>query len=1007
VLTESFFDGAGRVRQSRVPHSFNTDGTTATWAGTETEYDILGRVSRQSVPTEVDSAWAAAGDDAARGFLWTYQKYDWKGRVVRRINTDGIDQTTLNDSDVLISYDGCGCAGGQVTTIQGELVPRTDGVTGNARRTQKIYEDILGRVFKKETFLWNGTDVYARTETDFNGRNQASAVTQTEVATSVAQTMTFTYDGHGRLATEHSPQKGTGTVKSYTYNKDDSISTVTDARGAVTHYAYGSVDDSTSSESRMLLTKVSWSVPFESEIPSPHDVSLVYDNVGNRTSMTDALGTQSYAYDSLSEISSETRQFNDTLANAPQGNNSFTIGYTYTISGQLQSLTEPWGVTVNYTSDKRGRLVSVAPSTAYGGVSQFATNARYRAWGALEHLEYSNGATASTTFDNRLRPSTFQLATSSTTVMNKTYGYYSDGNLEHVDDAVNSDFDRLNTYDHQGRIYQAKSSNEANGGTVSDQVMHLPYRETYAFNAFGDLAGRTNHFWGTDKNFSYTFSNHRISGWTYDSDGRVTESFYPDQPANFEYDAAGQLILKHDHPTPNIQEDKTSPKYDGDGREIKRITDSCRLVYVEDDPPPEQCDWQGDEVSYYIRSTVLGGQIIADVGSTGNKINRYVYAWGGRFAELSYRFTYNPNETHDAAQYYHLDPLGISQRVTRNSPETLLGTSTAHPNYIDPRHAELDAMGANAGTVSNYTYQPAPPESAPIPLETEAVFYIDGQFVPATMNGLSISVQALEAMSSAGILVVEPGGKNRDLAGRIGHWEDSSRTWLEGTDEDGNPIGHTEVDTWFVVDDKPLPDKLVDKIRAQLDKIATKDCRDELAKVFAETERLTKGTKDEDTAVSSDPLSLFDAARKQGGIFLGNHSNSEGTTTVSTGYGSIGTGDAKVVISANVVTEPYSADEIRLMAFLALRELVHMAGHKKSNYIFGAFSDVNLAKASHSLGRGPILDQPQVGLPEGLLMTQYPGDAKINPFKDTFSQWSRYNHDSINRYCRLNPEEQK
>ena len=33
-------------------------------------------------------------------WLWTVQKYDWMGRVVRKINTDGVDSGTLNDSDV-------------------------------------------------------------------------------------------------------------------------------------------------------------------------------------------------------------------------------------------------------------------------------------------------------------------------------------------------------------------------------------------------------------------------------------------------------------------------------------------------------------------------------------------------------------------------------------------------------------------------------------------------------------------------------------------------------------------------------------------------------------------------------------------------------------------------------------------------------------------------------------------------------------------------------------------
>ena len=125
VLSESWTDGAGRVLGSRTEHP----GSSGGWTATRLEYDILGQGKRQSVPTEVSvaspydpSQWTAAGDDATRGYLWTFQKYDWKGRVTRKINTDGIDQTTLNDSDTIITYEGCGCAGGQVTTIEGELV---------------------------------------------------------------------------------------------------------------------------------------------------------------------------------------------------------------------------------------------------------------------------------------------------------------------------------------------------------------------------------------------------------------------------------------------------------------------------------------------------------------------------------------------------------------------------------------------------------------------------------------------------------------------------------------------------------------------------------------------------------------------------------------------------------------------------------------------------------------------------------------------------------------------
>lgn len=98
------------------------------------------------------------GDDTA--FLWTHQKYDWMGRVIRKIATDGADSPTLNDSDVLISYEGCGCAGGMVTTVEGERVP-IPGTENFARRKQKVYQDILGRTWKTEAYEWDGTTVYA------------------------------------------------------------------------------------------------------------------------------------------------------------------------------------------------------------------------------------------------------------------------------------------------------------------------------------------------------------------------------------------------------------------------------------------------------------------------------------------------------------------------------------------------------------------------------------------------------------------------------------------------------------------------------------------------------------------------------------------------------------------------------------------------------------------------------------------------------------------------------
>jgi hypothetical protein len=129
---------------------------------------ILGQVKRSTVPTEIavsGTTWTPAGDDAS-GWLWTSQVYDWKGRVIQEFNTDGTDR--------LYSYDGCGCAGGQVTTVKSELVPRDDQPTVNARRTQKIYADVLGRSYKTEVLNWDGITPYTTTVQTFNGRDKLS-----------------------------------------------------------------------------------------------------------------------------------------------------------------------------------------------------------------------------------------------------------------------------------------------------------------------------------------------------------------------------------------------------------------------------------------------------------------------------------------------------------------------------------------------------------------------------------------------------------------------------------------------------------------------------------------------------------------------------------------------------------------------------------------------------------------------------------------------------------------
>ena len=61
------FDGAGRVRAKGMNHAASTGGYSVQYF----KYDVMGRLSQQSNPTEVNSSWVPAGDDSAWGVDFT------------------------------------------------------------------------------------------------------------------------------------------------------------------------------------------------------------------------------------------------------------------------------------------------------------------------------------------------------------------------------------------------------------------------------------------------------------------------------------------------------------------------------------------------------------------------------------------------------------------------------------------------------------------------------------------------------------------------------------------------------------------------------------------------------------------------------------------------------------------------------------------------------------------------------------------------------------------------
>jgi YD repeat-containing protein len=568
-------DGAGRAIGTATDHP----GSVGGYSGQRFIYDIMGRTFKTSNPTETSasgapSQWTTAGDDAPTGWIYMQQTYDWKGRPLVTTNQDGTTRTA--------SYSGCGCAGGEVVMLSDEM-----------GRKQQIYSDVLGRRAKVEVLNGNGT-VYSTLVNSYNARDQVTRLTQYagDVNSTVHQDTIMSYDGYGRLQSQHDPEQETGYSKVFTYYADDQMQTSTDARGASTTYTYNG---------RHLVTGISYSA--QSGILVPGSATFTYDAVGNRLSMIDGLGSCSYQYDQLSRLISETRGLND-LPSAPVPNNAYTTAYSYNLAGALMSITDPFGKQVNYTRDVTGRL-STLSRPGYGGIPDAMSDIHYRAMGKPSEVSLTGNGHATTVsyqYDSRFAMSRFQVTPQGGGMtFGARYDRYADGQVSYAQDLADPQFDRSYSYDEQmGRVTQGLSGAEARGSTPADG----PYKQTYTYDVFSNLTARASRHWTRNTvSQTATFVNNRNSQWQYDLDGRPIQA----GTQNFRYDAAGRQINSSGTPV---------EMYDGDGRRLKDTTVS--------------------PATYELRSTVLGGQIVNYLFANGDHGGGVVYADGVPVAQASW-----------------------------------------------------------------------------------------------------------------------------------------------------------------------------------------------------------------------------------------------------------------------------------------------------------------------------------------------------------------------------------
>jgi YD repeat-containing protein len=590
VADEAFsiqvFDGAGRV----IATASNHPGSTGGYRGVLTVFDKMGRAVKVSNPTETSATgwpWTATGDDSSgNGINWRYteQTYDWQGRPLVTTHPDGTYKTA--------EYSGCGCAGGAVVTLtdEGTIDPATNTAK---RRQQKIYSDLFGRESKIELLNWEGGSVYSTRVMSYTILDQLGSTKHYQGAESsgVYQEVYQVYDDYGRLALRKAPIEYV--YNTFSYYKDDKPHVIQDARSATTTYTYNS---------RGLPT----SIAYAGGIDTP-TVSYTYDNAGNKLTMSDSTGSVTYEYDSLSQVTSETKVFTGLTG-------SYQIGYEYGLAGQMKSITDHTGAKTTYAYDNARQLTGVT-GTGTQSAPTYASDFSYRASGAIKG--YSFGWMSLSTTKNLRLQQTSNTLTSETVARTWTYNHYADGRLKQVTDPEDDKFDRNYKHDHIGRLKEATTGDEARGGTTADG----PYKQVYTYDVWENVTGRSGHVWGTTSTPSFSYTNNKRSGWSYNNEGQVTS----DDNNDYTYNSPGnQVSLISKWYTTGMSGQprlEVAQTFDGNKGPVKKTTTNRWDELVGEDIVMREYT----ETIYYLRSSVIG-EVIATLNDAGTKTLGYVYA---------------------------------------------------------------------------------------------------------------------------------------------------------------------------------------------------------------------------------------------------------------------------------------------------------------------------------------------------------------------------------------------
>ena len=504
-------------------------------------------------------------------------------------------------------------------------------------------------------------------------------------------TTTYTYDPIGNLVAESK----NGRTTTYTYNHDRQISTISRSDGSVVRYQYNAAGrleqvgnalneyanlaidvpgNSVHSSSPRRYAEINGTVPvavdtteFSSNttldsLGRPYTqlgnngqrVEKRYDNNGNLTSSTDALGrATSYQYDAVNRLTSST---------TPDGAVTFM---EYDAQGNLASVTDPRPLQTRYTYNGFGQVTSiVSPDT---GTTTFA----YDSAGRLSSETKADGKTIFYQWDSLGRKRA-RISGGIIETFNYDEGQYGKGRLTSFTDgtgetkyAYNASGNLLSQSNNiWGNLFTTSWSYDA-AGRLTSMTYPRGLVLNYKYDGIGRVTSVTSNLgapWNTLADtflyqpaggalYAWRFGNNVPRSIRFDADGQVSNVSGGAQNIAYMYNSTNQMSAMYDYANPAMTQ---SVSYD--------VVDRVAAVSRSNDVQAFWWDTAGNRTGHDRYGT--GYSLLTD--SASNRLSSW--SGNGQWRNFAYDAVGNltSESRHDGTRSYTYDAMNRMASVSTN-----------------------------------------------------------------------------------------------------------------------------------------------------------------------------------------------------------------------------------------------------------------------------------------------------------------------------------------------------